>query len=260
MQPHRFIDAHAHCGIQDRFPPQALEDYLQAARGSGIAGAVFFAPVMEIYDRYDPRFEDTTEWKERRRAANHYLTTLRPAGFEVFPYFFVWNDFAVEEIEPAHRGIKWHRHADEPLYRYDDPRCGRAIDFIRRRRMPVVLEEELPFTLRFVNELASGVRVIIPHCGLLNGGYEALRAHGIWEKPNVYVDTALAPDRVIRDYVDRYGVERLLFGSDFPFGSPGAELRKVLRMGLGEVETEAVTGRNILRLLADSNIPLPSET
>ena len=22
----------------------------------------------------------------------------------------------------AHCGIKWHRHADEPVYRYDDPR------------------------------------------------------------------------------------------------------------------------------------------
>lgn len=260
MQAHRFIDAHAHCGIQDHFPPQSLEDYLQAARGSGIAGAVLFAPVMEIYDRYDPNFQDTADWKERRRAANHYLTALRPTGFEVFPYFFIWNDFAVEDLEPAHRGIKWHRHADEPRYHYDDLRCLQAIDVIRDHRLPVVLEEELHFTLRFVNELAPGVRVIIPHCGLLNGGYEALRGHGIFEKPNVYADTALAPERVIRDYLDRYGFERIFFGSDFPFGFPGAELQKVLRMGLGVEATEAVTGRNILRLLAGSNIPLPFET
>jgi predicted TIM-barrel fold metal-dependent hydrolase len=255
--PHRIIDAHAHCGIQDRFPPQSLEDYLAVARGSGIAGAVMFPPVMEIYDRYDPSFEDTPNWLERRKAANHYLTVLRGSDFEVFPYFFIWNDFALEQIVPSHRGIKWHRHADEPHYHYDDPRCNQAIDEIRKRRMPVVLEEELRFTLRFVNELAQGVRIIIPHCGLLNGGYERLRDHGVWDKPDVYADTALAPERVIRDYIDRYGTQKIFFGSDFPFGNPGVELGKVLRLGLGGEALEAITGLNIIRLLADSNMSLP---
>jgi predicted TIM-barrel fold metal-dependent hydrolase len=257
MQQHRIIDAHVHCGIQDRFPPQSLEDYLQDARGSGIAGAVMFAPVMEIYDRCDPGFVDTPSWLERRKTANRYLTGIERSDFEVFPYFFIWNDFAVEQIEPSHRGIKWHRHADEPQYHYDAPRCRQAIDEIKKRRMPVVLEEELRFTLRFVNELAQGVRIVIPHCGLLNGGYELLREHGIWEEPNVYADTALAPERVIEDYIDRYGAQRIFFGSDFPFGAPRAELGKLLRLGLDDEAVKAVTGLNILRLLADSNISLP---
>lgn len=254
MDQHRIIDAHAHCGIQDRFPPQSLRDYLHHARGTPIHGAVMFAPVMEIYDRYDPDFEDTDAWVARRTAANHHLTTLGGPDFEVFPYFFIWNDFAVEQIDPAHRGIKWHRHSDEPRYRYDDPRCRDAIEAIRKRNMPVVLEEEWHHTFRFVNELAPDVRVIIPHCGLLNGGYELFREHRIWEKPNVYADTALAPERAIRDYLDRYGPERIFFGSDFPFGDPGNELRKILRLSLDPATTEAVTGRNILRLLAESNI------
>ncbi|MHC1741653.1 MAG: amidohydrolase family protein [Syntrophobacteraceae bacterium] len=254
MLQHRIIDAHAHCGIQDRFPPQSLEDYRQHARGTPICGAVMFAPVMEIYDRYDPDFEDTDDWRARREAANHYLTTIGGPDFEVFPYFFMWNDFAVEQIGPSHRGIKWHRHADEPRYRYDDPQCRRAIDAIRERNMPVVLEEEMQETLRFVHDQARGVRVIIPHCGLLNGGYERLRDHHLWECPDVYADTALAPERVIRDYLDRYGPERIFFGSDFPFGDPGSELKKILRLGLAPDVLEALTGRNILRLLVDSNI------
>lgn len=254
MVQHRIIDAHAHCGIQDRFPPQSLQDYLQHARGSSIGGAVLFAPVMEIYDRYDPEFEDTDAWKRRRRAANHYVTAIGSPQFEVFPYFFIWNDFAVEEIEPAHRGIKWHRHSDEPRYRYEDPRCKRAIEVIRRKSMPVVLEEELHFTLQFVHDLAVGVRIIIPHCGLLNGGYEALRSERIWEQPNVYADTALAPRSVIRDYIERYGTGKLFFGSDFPFGDPCSELRKVQELGLSNPEIEAVTGGNLRHLLSDSNM------
>jgi hypothetical protein len=69
----------------------------------------------------------------------------------VIPYYFIWNDFDLEGLAPEHKGIKWHRHADEPPYHYDDPRCARAIEGIRLRRMPICLEEELGSTLRFVN-------------------------------------------------------------------------------------------------------------
>ncbi len=68
--------------------------------------------------------------------------------------------------------------------------------------MPVVLEEEFENTIRFINELAIGVRVIIPHLGLLNGGYDAFSKHEMWDNPNVYADTALASRYEIEDYLD----------------------------------------------------------
>jgi hypothetical protein len=48
MEPY-IIDSHAHCGIQDRFFSQTFEDYLNFISGTDIQGAVFFAPVIEIY-------------------------------------------------------------------------------------------------------------------------------------------------------------------------------------------------------------------
>jgi predicted TIM-barrel fold metal-dependent hydrolase len=249
----RIIDAHAHCGILDRSMPQTFEDYRGCLEGSGIAGAVLFAPVMEVYDRYDFDFEDTPQWRARREQANRFLTALGSGDFQVIPYFFIWNDFAVEQLTPQYKGIKWHRHADEPPYRYEDPRCRAAIEEIRRRRMPVVLEEEGHHTLCFIRELAAGVRVIIPHCGLLNGGFELFCREKIWELPNVFADTALAPPQVIRQYLNRYGSERVLFGSDFPFGHPRRELEKVLRLDLPATQVDAVIGANLERLLRDSN-------
>jgi hypothetical protein len=250
---HKIIDSHAHCGVQDTWPPQALGDYLDHIRGSGITGAVMFSPVMEIYDRYDYSFKDDPAWKLRRKESNEYLTMIGDKDFEVFPYLFIWNDFAVEQLTAQHRGIKWHRHSDEPRYNYEDPGCRAAIDEIRRRNMPVCLEEEWRNTLRFIDELAPGVRVIIPHCGFLNGGYELFVKHGIWERPNIYTDTSLVASSVVLDYVQRYGPERIMFGSDFPFGDPAGELRKVLRLNLTEEQKEAVVGLNVQRLLADSN-------
>ncbi len=247
------IDSHAHCGVQDKFPPQAFEDYYVQVRESRISGTAMFAPVAEIYDRSGSVFEDTPAWMDRRKRANEHLTTLGNDDHAVFPYFFIWNDFAVEQLTERHKGIKWHRHSNEPVYNYDDPRCQQAIDEIRDRNMPVVLEEELGNTVRFINELAVGVKVIIPHLGFLNGGYRAILKNGLWELPNVYADTSLAPSGEIRDYINRFGDERIMFGSDFPFGEPVSELNKILGLPVSRGTIEAIAGLNVRRLLLESN-------
>ena len=246
------IDAHAHCGIQDQSTPQSFEDYLSHISGTDMGGVVMFPPVIEIYDRYNPDFVDNPEWQLRRKRSNEYLLTLGDKDLEVFPYFFIWNDFAVEQLTPQHRGIKWHRHSYEPVYHYDDPRCLKAVKEIRRRNMPVVLEEELKNTIRFINEIAVGIRVIIPHLGLLNGGYNAISKQGIWEQPNVFTDTSLALPHEITDYIKKYGYERIMFGSDFPFGDPKEELLKIERLQIPTEKKKAILGLNLKRLLADS--------
>ncbi|MEA3231702.1 MAG: amidohydrolase family protein [Thermodesulfobacteriota bacterium] len=242
------IDAHAHCGVTDHSMPQTFEDYEQQVAGTDIGGVALFSPVLEIYDRYDFHFTDTPAWRLRRRESNAYLLSLKSADLTVFPYFFIWNDFAVEQLTAEYRGIKWHRHADEPVYCYDDPKCRVALDEIRRRNLPVVLEEEFDNTLRFVQELADGVTVIIPHLGMLNGGFRAIVEADLWERENVWADTALASRDEIRAYLKRYGHHRLLFGSDFPFGYPSVELRKVRSLELDSEVEAAVLGGNFIRL------------
>ncbi len=64
------IDAHAHCGRKDRFPPQDLGDYLSCLGKSGTRAAIMFPPVSEIYNRYNPGFKDTDDWRGRRRESN----------------------------------------------------------------------------------------------------------------------------------------------------------------------------------------------
>jgi hypothetical protein len=248
------IDAHVHCGIQDKFPSQSYDDYFSVIRGSGIQEAVMFPPVMEIYDRYDPNFADSAQWKNRRKSANDYLLHIGTTELTVIPYFFIWNDFAVDQLTPKHKGIKWHRHSDEPVYHYDSPRCRRAVDEIRRRNMPVVLEEEFNNTVRFIQQIAKGITVIIPHMGMLNGGYGVIKRHGLWARPDVYADTALASVSEITDYINEYGVDRIIFGSDFPFGDPRQELLKIMHLQISQEQKEIICGLNIQRLLAESNV------
>jgi predicted TIM-barrel fold metal-dependent hydrolase len=121
--------------------------------------------------------------------------------------------------------------------------------------MPVCLEEEWHYTLHFVDELAPDLRIIIPHCGLMNGGFERFCRFGIWERPNIFTDTSLVSSQVILDYVKHYGHTRIMFGSDFPFGDPVHEYQKILKLQLSEAEKEALLMGNVQTLLGNADQP-----
>ena len=243
------IDSHIHCGIQKvDLPYEVISPLLQDA---GIDGACLYPPVEDIYDRYNPNFEDNREWIRTRHAANHYLLDLATRTESIFPYLFVWNDFAIEELKEEYCGIKWHRHDNEPVYHYEDPRCEHIIQEITERRLPIVLEESFTNTCRFVESLAPEAVIIIPHLGALNGSYPALERAGIWQRFNTYADTALAPMDHMRHFVQNYGPDRLLFGSDFPFGHPGHELRKVEALNLPGADLDKILRGNILGLIGN---------
>ena len=83
------IDSHAHCGVIDRSMSQSFETYARQLAGTDIRGAALFSPVLEIYDRYDFHFTDTTAWQLLRQKSNDYLLSLDSAELTVFPYFFL---------------------------------------------------------------------------------------------------------------------------------------------------------------------------
>jgi predicted TIM-barrel fold metal-dependent hydrolase len=127
---------------------------------------------------------------------------------------------------------------------------------ITRRRLPIVLEESFHHTCTFIEHMAPEAVIIIPHLGGLNGGYRALDQAGIWRRPNVYADTALASTSEMRHFIDHYGADKLLFGSDYPFGDPGGELRKVERLHLSSLDFEKVVSGNVLNLLQAGGSPI----
>jgi hypothetical protein len=245
---YKIIDCHVHTGVQNvSWNWQKVRGLLKDA---GISGAAVIAPVEDIYDRYDPRFTDPPEWQACRRRAHRYLLDLISAEAElgIYPYFFVWNDFAREELGPDFVAVKWHRHGNEPEYHYDDPRCRRFLEAVAARGLPILLEETLENTLFFLDNLAGDIPIIIPHLGGLNGGYVPLDRHGVWGRANVHADTSTAALPEIKDFIRRYGGDRLLFGSDYPFSQPRTEVTKILSLNLPEPQTRAILGDNFRRL------------
>ena len=123
------------------------------------------------------------------------------------------------------------------------------IDAICAGKLPIVLEETFDRTVKFIEQVAGRTPVIIPHLGLLNGGFDALSDAKIWENDTVYGDTALAGPYEISSFLERYGADRLIFGSDYPFGMPGHQLNQLIGMGIGQNDLEKICSRNILKLL-----------
>jgi len=240
------VDSHIHCGVQVVDQPwSAIRPLLDLA---GIDRACLFAPVEDIYDRYRSDFVDDADWRACRRRAHNYLLQMASQDERIIPYLFVWNDFAVEELERGFKGIKWHRHHGEPEYQYADPRCEDMIEAICERRLPVVLEETFSNTQDFLARIKGRTPVIIPHLGMLNGGFERLERAGSWQQANVYADTALASPAELNTYLAVHGPERLVFGSDWPFGLPAAEVAKLEDLDLSDEAFQAVCGSTILRL------------
>ncbi len=234
------LDGHVHCGLELPFET-VRKEWEQA----GIDGGVMFSPVEEIYDRYDPRFRDSPQYRHSREAVHRYLLDLVNRE-HLFAYYFIWNDFPA--IPDGFVGIKWHRHAGEPVYEYDSAGCVRAVEEICRKKLPIVLEEEFDNTITFIRRIAGGTVIIIPHMGLLNGGYGGLKRAGVFANEQVWVDTALASPDEVRDFAHTYGVDRMIFGSDFPFGLPYSERNKVEAVFSGD-ELRSVLSGNLLRLL-----------
>jgi uncharacterized protein len=234
------LDGHAHCGVTVPFEEIAHEWQM-----GGIDGGVIFSPVEEIYDRYDPSFTDSQEYRRTRSRVHKYLLDIASRE-NIFPYFFVWNDFS--PIPDKFVGIKWHRHSGEPVYSYGTAQCSKMMDDICQRNLPVVLEEEFHHTVRFIKEIAERTVVIIPHMGALNGGYSKLKRAKVFENKSVWVDTALAGVDEIRDFAATYGVDRIIFGSDYPFGVPASEKRKLVRT-FPEDELRGILSGNLLSLL-----------
>lgn len=235
------LDAHIHCGLTLPF-----EQISALWQEGNIDGGVVFSPVEEIYDRFDSNFEDSDFYRESRKNVHQYLQSLNKDN--VLPFWFVWNDFKL----PAQgfKGVKWHRHSDEPNYNYDSPKCQEFIEYICSFKMPVTLEEEFQHTLDFVKRIDGKTPVIIPHFGGLNGGYQNLKRAGVFENTAIYVDTALAGTREVEDFAEAYGVERILFGSDFPFSRPVHERAKIERVFKGE-DLQKVLGKNLLQIIPD---------
>jgi uncharacterized protein len=92
-----------------------------------------------------------------------------------------------------------------------------------------------------------GIPFILAHFGLADYSWECFPAGEI--AANVHVDTTANPMvRVLSEWIERFGAERMLWGSDFPFYDVSYEAAKLQALTCSPAERELIAGGNAARI------------
>ncbi|MDQ2744847.1 MAG: amidohydrolase family protein [Chloroflexota bacterium] len=241
----------AHVSIDSRQYP--IDRAMEVLRGANVSEAVVFA---------DAHAEDLTR-------ENAYVLEVS-RRFPVIPFYYLggnpWTDTRLDSLDIPdtivdYAGIRWHRWIGEGIDRtgeLDESELDWAINLMESAEfealvsaaahynLPVIFEESYAVTVEFALRYPA-LDVIIPHLGARSGG-ELNMVHALWDAPNVYFDTSLAP--IDEATLQRIGTGRLLYASSYPYGDPDTELDKIDRLPIPEEVKEDIYGENILSLLS----------
>jgi hypothetical protein len=231
------IDSHTHWGPSVSMGTEVTtEELLRQAEQSGVSRMVAFPfPSMALADEgINQRLLDEAD------------------RIKIFiPYYYIPETMRPIPEGKGFCGGKWHwmRGVQDCSSNYQalkDPKLQEFIDASEKIDLPIVIEEEFVFTQTFVKKTRS-LKVIIPHLGGL-GGNPMDFLDTFKGRENVYFDTALAGSDTIMNFINQIGHERILFGSDIPFGTMKWELEKVLSLPISDDKKEWILSKNLKRL------------
>jgi len=232
------IDSHTHWGPSITLGTEVTTDeLLHQAELSGVERIVIFP------------FPSTAIEDER---INDKVLELGKKNGKFIPYYYIPEDLRPIPKERNFYGGKWHwvRGVQDCSSNYqvlDDPHLDPFIEASEAISLPIVFEEELAFTEAFVKRTRD-LKIIIPHLGML-GGNPLDFLQTFKKKENVFFDTSLAGKEAIMRFIEKIGKERILFGSDIPFGTMKRELEKILSLPIGGDEKEWILSKNLKRLV-----------
>ena len=152
------------------------------------------------------------------------------------------------------KGIKLH--PDTQQFNTDDKRLFEVFDYIQGKTPLLVHCGDKRFDFSHPRRLKNVIdnfphwQVIAAHLGgwsLFDEAFELLKDE------NCYLDISstmmFLPPEQIEHYIHGYGVERILFGTDFPLWRPEQEVASFRRLNLSSFEFERIAYKNALGIL-----------
>jgi len=138
---------------------------------------------------------------------------------------------------------------DEHRYRLDRRTFADVFDALIEKRIPLFVKQNLVAIGDLLAEVPDLVVVAV------NQGPHSLERYLrplIESYPNLYVDTSYyIVDGLIEEFCERYGPERLLFGSAYPDNCSGAALLRLIQADIDAQGKSAIAGGNLERLLGE---------
>lgn len=153
------------------------------------------------------------------------------------------------------RGVKIHPDFQE--FCIDEPRAMKIYECIEGR-LPLLVhtgdyryEWSKPERMARVLDMFPALDVIGAHFG---GWSEWDEAYHSYNGKRIWIDTssslyAMTPEKA-RELIDRFGVDRVLFGTDYPMWDASEELERFNKIPLSNEEREKILHGNLEKLLA----------
>ncbi len=126
---------------------------------------------------------------------------------------------------------------------------GELLAWLERRRVPLFVDQE-QLDWDTVHELCAG-HPALPVV-LTNVNYRVDRyLYALWEKfANLHVEiSSYCGHRQIEAAVERFGADRLLFGTRLPYFTPGSAVAMLSYAAIGDGDRKRIAGDNLRRLL-----------
>ncbi len=158
-------------------------------------------------------------------------------------------------IELGLKGVKLH--PDIQAFKIDDYRCLKIYELCEEYNLPILMhtgdnryDYSNPNRLIPVLDIYKNLTIIGAHMGGWSIWEEASKQ--LADKPNLYVDCSssfyyLSPDKS-KEIIERYGSDKVLFGTDYPMWSPTEELSTFFKLGFCDSDNRKILSENALKI------------
>lgn len=261
MREYKIIDIHAHI-FPDKIAGKAVESigkyYGIPMTGAGTVAGLLDSGAKAEIDRYV--IHSTATRKDQVGTINDFIAEVQNNHQSLIGFGTLHPRMEEAESEVARvislglKGIKLH-----PEFQNFDIDAAEMMPIYKvlEGKLPILMHmgdevktSSSPKRLAKVLEMFPGLTVIAAHLG----GYQR------WDESaeylvgkNVYFDTSstlMKLDRTtVVDIIRKHGVEKVLFGSDYPMWTHEEELERFGKLELTDEERERILWKNASRLL-----------
>lgn len=262
--PNVVIDAHAHIyphKIAERAVDSVGDFYLVPMAGKGTSEDLLTA--MDTSPITNFIVHSVAMKAEQTESINSFIAQQCDLHPEFIGFMGMHQDYAEKEAEVERavslglRGVKIH--PDSQKVDLDDPRMMDLYEIIEGR-LPVIIhtgdyryDYSHPRRMKHVLQTFPNLVVNAAHFGgwsLFDIAVDNLK------EENCFFDAsssmAFLGNRRTRELVHTYGVDRVMFGSDFPMWDPTSEFERFTSCGFTEDELEKLLWKNAERFLGFS--------
>ena len=221
------------------------EELLKEMSFCGIDRAVVYHSAMVDVS---PSFGNAELLSETKKDPERLISTL------AFRCPLADTAFSVEKLDEQiekHKIFALRAFPTQHRFMLDRISCGEVLDDLIERNMPLYLSPAYGWERIFtVMKEFPNLTVILTDYGLWGSDgyvYPLINAY-----KNIYIDTSDFQEvRGIEAFVNRFGSERMLFGTNYPMDNMGGSLCTLLGASISQEEKENIAYKNIERLMSE---------